>query len=59
MNHRILIKLIKKPHFWVKYGPFKVKNRLVNKDQKIRDQVSTIFTETPNSGLTLGENFLL
>ena len=59
INHRILIKLIKKPHFFAKYGLFKVKNRPVNKDQKVRDQVSTIFTEAPNSGLTLGENVLL
>ena len=42
-----------------KYGLFKVKNRSVNKDQKVRDQVSTIFTEAPTLGLTLGENVLL
>ena len=42
-----------------KYGLFKVKNRSVNKDQKVRDQVSTKFTEAPNSGLTLDENVLL
>ena len=58
VNHRILIKLIKK-HFWDKYGLFKVKSRLVNKGQEVRDQVSTSFTEAPNSGLTVGENVLL
>ena len=42
-----------------KYGLFKVKNGPVNKDQEVRDQVSTPFTEAPNSGLTVGENVLL
>ena len=58
-NHRVLIKLIKKPIFGAKYGLFKVKNRPVNKDQEVRDQVGTTFTEAPNSGLTVGENVLL
>ena len=49
----------KKKHFWGKYGLFKVKNWPVNKDQKVRDQFSTTFTEAPNSGLTVGENILL
>ena len=48
INHRILIKLIKKPIVWAKYGLFKVKNRPVNKDQEVRDQVSTTFMEAPN-----------
>ena len=30
---------------------FKVKNRPVNKDQEVRDYVSTTFSETPNSEL--------
>ena len=41
-----------------KYGLFKVKNRPVNKDQEVGDQVITTFTEAPNSGLTVGETFL-
>ena len=60
INHRILIKLIKETIFWgAKYGLFKEKYRPVNKDQEVRNQVSTIFTETPILGLTVGENFLL
>ena len=31
----------------------------VNKDQEVRDQVRVTFTEAPNSGLTVGEKFLL
>ena len=59
IKHRILIKLTKKLIFLVKYGLFKVKNRPTNKDQQVRDQVSTIFTEASNSRLTLVENVLL
>ena len=54
INHIILIKLIKKDHFEAKYGLFKGKNKPVNKDQEVRNQVSTTFTEAPNSGLTVG-----
>ena len=49
----------KPPIFWAKYGIFKVKNRPVNKDQDVRDQVSITFWEDPNSGLTVGENVFL
>ena len=59
INHRIIIKLIKKNIFWAKYGLFKVKNRLVNKNQEFRDQISTTFMVTSNSELTVGEIFLL
>ena len=57
INHRILIKLIKKIHFWGKYGFFKVKNRPVNKNQEVRGQIRTTFSEAPISGLTIGQNF--
>ena len=43
INHRILIKLIKNT-FWAKNWLFKVKNRPVNKDLKVRGQVSSIKT---------------
>ena len=59
INHRILGKAIKKNILGAKNGLFKVKNRLVNKDQEVRDHVSTTFLEAPNSGLTVGEYFLL
>ena len=59
INHRILIKLIKKINFWSKNGLFKIKNRPVNKNQEVRGQVRTTFSETPNSGLTIGQkNFV-
>ena len=57
INHRILINFIKKNVFGAKNGLFEVKNTPVNKDQEVRDQVSTRFLEAPNSGLTLHENF--
>ena len=50
INHRILIKLIKKTNFWSKNGLFKIKNRPVNKNQEVRGQVRTTFLETPHSG---------
>ena len=59
INYRILINLIKKTIFGAKYGLFKVKNWPVNKDQEVRDQVSTTFTKASNSWRTFGENFLL
>ena len=37
---------LKKSHFLAKYGLLKVKNSLVNKDQEVRDQVSTTFTKS-------------
>ena len=36
-----------------------VKNRPVNKDQEVRDQVSITFMEATNSGLTVDKNVLL
>ena len=42
--------------FWAKNGLFNVKNRPVNKDHEVRGQVTTTFSECPNSGLTDGEN---
>ena len=61
INHRILIKLIKKNVFGggSQNGLFKVKNRPVNKDQEVRGQVSTTFSEVPNSGLTIYENIFI
>ena len=56
INHRILIKLIKKVGVGGKNGLFKVKNRLVIKNQEVRGQVSTTFSEAPNSGLNVSEN---
>ena len=53
INHRIPIKLIKKPFLGLKNGLFKVKNKQANKDQEVRDQVSTTFSEAPNSGLAV------
>ena len=50
-------KINKKKVFWAKNGFLHVKNRSVNKDQEVRDQVSTIFLEAPNSGLIVGEFF--
>ena len=55
INHRILIKLIKKILGGAKNGLFKVKNNPVNKDQEVRRQVSTKFLEASNSRLTFGE----
>ena len=55
INHRILIKLIKKIHFGGKNWLFKIKNRPVNKNQEVRSQVRTTFSEAPNSGLTIGQ----
>ena len=53
INHWILIKLIKKIHFGGKTGLFKIKNRPVNKNQEVRGQVWTTFSEVPDSGLTI------
>ena len=53
INHRILIKLIKKIHFGGKNGLSKIKNRPVNKNQEVWGQVRTTFSEVPNSGLTI------
>ena len=53
------MKLIKKNFFWAKNGCFKVKNRPVNKGQEVRGQVSTTFSEVPNSGLTVDENIFV
>ena len=43
----------------VKNGLFKVKNRPVIKNQEVRGHVSTIFSEAPNSGLTVSENIFV
>ena len=60
INHRILIKLIKKIHFWGKNGLFKIKNRPVNKDQRVRGHVRVKFSEAPNPWLTIGQgNFVV
>ena len=59
INHRILIKLIKKIYFGGKNGLFKVKNRLVNKNQEVRGQVRTTFSEAPNSGLTIDQKIFI
>ena len=59
INHRILIKLIKKIYFGGKNGLFKVKNRLVNKNQEVRAQVRTTFSEAPNSGLTIDQKIFI
>ena len=42
-----------------KNGLFKVKNRPVIKNQEVRGHVSTIFSEAPNSGLTVSENIFV
>ena len=55
INHRILIKLIQKIHFWGKNWLFKMKNRPVNKNQEVRRQVRTPFLEAANSGLTIAQ----
>ena len=52
----MFIKLIKKIGVGGKNGLFKVKNRLVIKNQEVRGQVSTTFSEAPNSELTVSEN---
>ena len=52
-------KVNKKNIFWAKNGLFKVKNRPVNKGQEVRNQVSTIFSEVRNSGLTVDENIFV
>ena len=59
INHRILIKLFKKIHFWYKHWLFKIKNRPVNKNQEVRGQVRTLFSEVLNSGLTIGQNIFV
>ena len=59
INHRILVKLIKKKHFWGKNGLFKIKNRPVNKNQEVISQIRTTFSEAPNSGLTIGQTFFV
>ena len=56
INHRILIKLIQKIHFWGKNWLFKMKNRPANKNQEVRRQVRTPFLEAANSGLTIAQN---
>ena len=38
-----------------KIGLFKIKNRPVNKNQKVRARVTTTFSEVPNSGLTIDQ----
>ena len=48
INHRIHTKLIKKSRI-------KIKNRPLNKNQEVRGQVRTTFSEAPNSGLTIGQ----
>ena len=42
-----------------KHKSLKVKNRLVIKNQEVRGQVSTTFSEAPNSGLTVSENIFV
>ena len=42
-----------------KNGLFKVQNRLVIKNQEVRGQVSTTFSEAPNSGLTVSGNIFV
>ena len=42
-----------------KNGLFKVKNRLVIKNQEVKGQVSATFSEAPNSGLTVSENIFV
>ena len=42
-----------------KNGLFKVKNRLVIKNQEVRGRISTKFSEAPNSGLTVSENIFV
>ena len=42
-----------------KNGLFKVKNRLVIKNQEVRGQVSTTFSEAPNSELTVSKNIFV
>ena len=59
INHRILIKSIKKIYFWGKNGLSKIKNRLVNKNQEVRGQVKTTFSEAPNSGLTIDQKMFI
>lgn len=54
INHRILVELIKKTPFFAKNGLFKIKNRLVNKDQEVKDQFNSTYLEPRNSGLTVG-----
>ena len=49
----------KNQNFWAKNGLFKVKNRPVNKDQEVRGQISTTFSEAHNSGVTFGGNFFV
>ena len=53
INHRILIKLTRKIHFGGKNGLLKIKNRPVNKNQEVRGQVRTTFSEA--IGLTIGQ----
>ena len=42
-----------------KNGLFKVKNRPVIKNQEVRGHLSTIFSQAPNSGLTVSENIFV
>ena len=55
INHRTLITSIKKKLFCG------AKNELfkVNKDHEVRGQVSTTFSESPASGLTVGEKIIV
>ena len=59
INHRILIKLIKKIHFCDKKWAFKIKNRPVNKNQEAKGQIRATFSEAPNSGLTIDQNIFV
>ena len=42
-----------------KNGLFKIKNRSVNKNQEVRGQVRTTFSEAPNSGLTIDQKIFV
>ena len=59
INYWILIKLIKKIYFGGKNGLFKIKNRPVSKNQEVRGQVRTTFSEASNSGLTISRKFFV
>ena len=48
--------IAKNQKFFHKLHPYDYQ---INKDQEVRDHVSTTFTETPNSGVNVGENILL
>ena len=64
INHRILVKLIKKTHFGGKNGLFKIKNRPVKKKSgghksSCGSKIRTTFSGAPNSGLTIGQTFFV